>query len=94
MVAAGGAALRAGSTRWVRPDPCATCVATYDTFYRLPAMGEILSGRSRIAFPSQAEIAANLADADLAVDRWRGDWQGSDFKPGAPELIAIGGRAA
>ena len=72
----------------------ATSVATYDTFCRLPATGEILSGRSRIAFPSQAEIAANLADAGLAVDRWRGDWQGSDFKPGAPELIAIGGRAA
>lgn len=77
-------------TAWndVACDPV-TGVVTYGTFYRL-ADGRLHSSQSRIAFPSQDRIASSIDAAGLGVERWLGDWSGTPFTPGAPEIIPIG----
>jgi SAM-dependent methyltransferase len=67
-----------------------TGIVTYETHYRTSS-GDLLSAESRIAFPSQPEVAAMLAEAGLTVERWLGDWRGGAWHPAAPEIIPIGG---
>jgi ubiquinone/menaquinone biosynthesis C-methylase UbiE len=68
-------------------------IVTYATHYRT-ADGRQLSAASRIAFPPLAELAATIAAAGLAVERWMGDWTGSGLTPQSPEFIPLGGLAA
>jgi SAM-dependent methyltransferase len=68
-----------------------TSVVTYGTYYRL-AEGRVISARSRIAFPSQVEIAGLIAEAGLQVENWLGDLFGRPFEPGCREIIPVGGR--
>lgn len=67
----------------------ATGIVTYDTCYRLPN-GELLAAKSQIRFTSQEHIAALIDEAGLTVDRWLGDWQGSDYAPASKEIIPVG----
>lgn len=70
-------------------DP-ATCVATYATFYRKVATGEIFEASSKIVFVGQAEISAMIGEAGLAVDELLGDWRGAPYRPLSPEIIPVG----
>jgi SAM-dependent methyltransferase len=67
-----------------------TGIVTYETHYRTSS-GDLLSAESRIAFPTQPEVAAMLAEAGLTVERWLGDWRGGAWHAAAPEIIPIGG---
>jgi SAM-dependent methyltransferase len=69
-----------------------TRIATYETHYRFTD-GRLLSAQSRIAFPGKAEVEESLADANLVVERWMGDWTGSDWRPDSPEIIPFGCKA-
>lgn len=71
----------------------ASGVARYDTFYAL-ADGEILHAEARIAFVARDVLAAAIAEAGLAVDRWLGGWDGAPWRAASPEIIPIGRRAA
>lgn len=73
----------------VAHDP-ATGIVTYGTHYEIRATGRRLSAASRIAFPEKAELETLIAEAGLRVERWLGDWQGNDWRPGAGELIPLG----
>lgn len=73
----------------VAQDP-ATGIVAYGTHYRIVGTGEVLSARSRIAFPEREEIAALIARAGLRVERWRGDWSGAPWTPAAPEIVPLG----
>jgi len=73
----------------VARDP-ATGVVTYETHYEVLATGKRFSAASKIAFPAKDSLAALLDEAGLAVDEWLGDWRGSRFEPGDPEIIPIG----
>jgi SAM-dependent methyltransferase len=79
-------AVAAWNEAWEEPGG----IVAYATHYRIEATGEVLSGWSRIAFPPRAELAAALAAAGLAVDRWLGDWRGTPWTAAAPEIIPIG----
>ena len=68
----------------------ATGVVTYQTFYRVISSGERFSADSKICFTAPARLANLLEGAGLAVDEWLGDWQGSPFDAGSPEIIPIG----
>ncbi|WP_315924763.1 hypothetical protein [Mesorhizobium sp. SP-1A] len=68
----------------------ATGVVTYQTFYRPEAGDRVLQARSCIAFPAKEEVAAAIAEAGLAVDRWLGDWQGAPCTPASCEIIPLG----
>lgn len=70
-------------------DP-ATGIVTYGTHYEIRATGQRLSAASRIAFPEKAELDMLIAEAGLKVDRWLGDWEGSEWQPGAGEMIPLG----
>ena len=73
----------------VAQDP-ATGIVTYGTHYEIRATGKRLSAASRIAFPEKAELAALITDAGLRVERWLGDWEGTEWQDGAKELIPLG----
>jgi hypothetical protein len=66
---------------------------TYETWYRFPD-GETLVVPDTLRFPEQAELAAFLRDAGLAVTQWYGDWDRSPATPASPEIIAIARPAA
>lgn len=68
----------------------ATGIAIYDTHYETQPAGTLLSAESRIAFPQKDEIAAAIAGAGLAVERWYGDWRGGPIGPVSPEIIPLG----
>ena len=70
-------------------DP-ATGIVTYGTHYEIRATGQRLSAASRIAFPEKAELDMLITEAGLKVDRWLGDWEGSEWQPGAGEMIPLG----
>lgn len=70
-------------------DP-ATGIVTYETHYRVSQSGELFSASSQIRFTDKAVLAAMLAEAGLAVERWLGDWQGGAYHPGAREIIPVG----
>ncbi len=65
-------------------------IVTYWTHYRVAGSGELLSAESRIRFTPQADLAALLSDAGLAMDSWLGDWQGNPYSERAPDIIPIG----
>jgi SAM-dependent methyltransferase len=71
-------------------DP-ATAVAAYGTTYSIRASGESSRTEARIAFPPRTEIDELLLEADLRVEQWLGDWDGSAWNAMSPELIALGG---
>lgn len=66
-----------------------TAVVTYGTFYK-QADDRLHSSQSKIAFASQERIASLIGEAGLAVERWLGDWSGTPYAPGSPEIIPIG----
>jgi SAM-dependent methyltransferase len=68
----------------------ATGIATYQTFYEIPAMNKTLSASSQIRFIGEDRLEALIVDAGLKVDRWLGDWQGAPYQPGSREIIPIG----
>lgn len=70
-------------------DP-ATGIVTYETHYRVVASGALFSASSRIRFTDREVLAARLAEAGLAVERWLGDWRGGPFAPGSREIIPLG----
>ena len=65
-------------------------VATYWTYYEIAATGQLLTAKSKIAFPSQEEVASAIETAGLAVETWFGDWQGGACTPTAREIIPFG----
>jgi SAM-dependent methyltransferase len=67
----------------------ATGIVTYETHYRL-ADGKHFGATSQIAFPGFAVLAAEIAAAGLAVDRWYGDASGGPVGPACVDLIPLG----
>jgi SAM-dependent methyltransferase len=67
-----------------------TGIVTYQTHYRITASGRRLSASSRIRFTPRAELAGCLRVAGLAIDAWLGDWSGSAYVSGSPEIIPVG----
>ena len=65
-------------------------IVTYQTVYQLASTGRILSAHSQIRFAARSKIQELLSEAGLVVERWLGDWQGSDCGDTAKELIPIG----
>jgi SAM-dependent methyltransferase len=68
-------------------------VVSYDTVYR--ALDEAHGKRqwmstSRIRFATKSDIQQRIFDAGLSVERWLGDWQGTDWTPAAAEIIPLG----
>lgn len=76
--------------RWTTADrDAATGIVSYTTQYAL-ADGRRFSARSRIAFPTQDELADAIAAAGLAVDIWYGDAGGGPVRADCPDLIPVG----
>lgn len=73
----------------VSQDPV-TDIVSYGTYYRIDADGRELSSRSRISFPSRAELDQLMEFAGLSVEAWLGDWTGTSCEQGSPELIPLG----
>lgn len=67
-----------------------TGIATYETFYQIPATGRTLSAASQIRFIEKHRLADLIASAGLQVDQWLGDWKGSAYEAGSKEIIPIG----
>jgi SAM-dependent methyltransferase len=67
-----------------------TGIVTYETHYRVIEDGRHFTTASKIAFPSQRAISDMLDSAGLLVERWLGDWQGTEFAPGSEEIIPVG----
>ena len=70
-------------------DP-STGVVTYGTCYKMTANDRTYSSQSRIAFPTQAQIASLLPAAGLTVQQWLGNWSGVPYGPMTPEIIPVG----
>ena len=68
----------------------ATAIATYQTFYKLPAIGKTLSASSQIRFIGRDRLAELITEAGLQVDQWLGDWQGAPYEAHSKEIIPIG----
>jgi len=71
-------------------EDAATGLVTYHTHYRIAASGRWFSAASHIAFPSKHSLAGLMAETGLAVETWLGDWNGTVWGPGSPEIIPIG----
>ncbi len=69
----------------------ATHILTYSNSYRVKDTGAVYSASAKIRFTPQEELAALIEAAGLAAEVWLGDWQGNPFRPGAREIIPIGG---
>jgi ubiquinone/menaquinone biosynthesis C-methylase UbiE len=68
-----------------------TGLVGYETHYRILATGRLISATaSQLRFTPKDELACLIAAAGLAVDRWLGDWQGSDWTIRSPEIIPCG----
>ena len=52
-------------------------IATYETFYEIPAIGRTLSATSQIRFIGKDCLSALIEDAGLRVERWLGNWHAS-----------------
>jgi hypothetical protein len=63
---------------------------TYVTHYKLMASERLYSSQSKIAFPSQERLSAQIGAAGLVVQQWLGDWLGSPYCSTSPEIIPIG----
>jgi SAM-dependent methyltransferase len=74
----------------VSHDP-ATDIVAYGTYYKVDGGERVYASRSKIAFPSQAQIAFLMDGAGLVVLEWLGDWSGGSFTPTSPEIIPVGG---
>jgi ubiquinone/menaquinone biosynthesis C-methylase UbiE len=65
-------------------------IVTYETRYHVLKTGRNIQSRSQITFPTQAQLASLIADAGLDVERWFGDWNGSDWDEASKEIIPFG----
>ncbi len=63
---------------------------TYETHYIALSTGQKFSAQSDIRFTPHEKLAAMIEKAGLEVDRWLGDWSGSDLAANSPELIPLG----
>ncbi|MBD9371361.1 class I SAM-dependent methyltransferase [Rhizobium sp. ARZ01] len=68
----------------------ATGIVTYQTHYWIEKNDQHLMAESKILFTPKARVEAMLADYELSVERWAGDWQGGAWHENAPEIIPIG----
>jgi len=77
--------------RWndARIDP-ETGIVTYETHQLLPD-GKRHPAQSQIAFPTFADLVAEIATAGVRVNRWAGDAAGGPIRQGCPDFIPIGG---
>ncbi|TAG21564.1 MAG: class I SAM-dependent methyltransferase [Rhodobacterales bacterium] len=66
-----------------------TGIVTYETHYRL-GDGRHFQATSQIAFPGFAVLAAEIAVAGLAVDRWYGDPSGGVVCKACVDFIPVG----
>jgi hypothetical protein len=57
--------------------------------YRFLATGEEMESPQTIRFPTQSEVAQQLAAAGFAPEVWYGDWDGSPCSEQSPEIIVI-----
>jgi SAM-dependent methyltransferase len=64
-------------------------IVTYETHYRL-ADGRHFQASSQIAFAGLAALAAEIAAAGLAVDRWYGDPAGGPVRVACVDFIPVG----
>jgi SAM-dependent methyltransferase len=64
-------------------------IVTYGTSYRA-SDGSEWKAQSRIRFTDKQAISARIAAAGLGVDRWMGDWRGSQWTPEAKNIIPVG----
>jgi ubiquinone/menaquinone biosynthesis C-methylase UbiE len=71
-----------------------TAIATYETFYQIPATGRTLAAASQIRFIEKDRLADLIGGAGLQVDCWLGDWKGSTYEVDSKEIIPIGRLAA
>jgi SAM-dependent methyltransferase len=67
-----------------------TAIATYQTFYEIPAVGKTLSAASQIRFTGKDRLSQLIAEAGLKTDQWLGDWKGQDYRDDSKEIIPIG----
>ncbi|MEQ9814911.1 MAG: class I SAM-dependent methyltransferase [Azospirillaceae bacterium] len=67
-----------------------TGILTYVNGYRVLATGREHAAEARIRYTPQPDLAARIAEAGLAVERWLGDWQGGPYDPEAREIIPLG----
>ena len=51
--------------------------------------GDRVVAADTLRFMTRNEIAAFLKAARFDRVTWRGDWEGSPFRPDSPEIIAI-----
>ncbi|TCD16057.1 class I SAM-dependent methyltransferase [Oricola cellulosilytica] len=66
-------------------------IVTYLTLYTAVRSGRSWRASSQIRFSPKEDVAAAISAAGLHADRWMGDWNGNPFKPGAREIIPLGG---
>ena len=57
--------------------------------YRFLATGEELESPQTIRFPTQSEVALQLAAAGFTPEIWCGDWDGTPYSEQSPEIIII-----
>jgi hypothetical protein len=62
----------------------------YETHYHIAATGETLSAKSHIRFIGKDRLGQLIAQAGLRVDRWLGNWAGSDYHQASREIIPVG----
>ena len=67
----------------------ASSILTYENAYRVLRSGTFHAATAQIRYTGQADLAARIDAADLAADRWLGDWHGAPFQAGSPETIPV-----
>jgi SAM-dependent methyltransferase len=68
----------------------ASGIVTYQTVYEIASTGKILSAHAQIRFLGQSRLEDLLTEAGLVVDRWLGDWHGSEYSHASKEIIPLG----
>jgi SAM-dependent methyltransferase len=64
-------------------------LVTYETWFQFAGARDPVVVPDTLRFMDQAQVAAFLAEAGLAQVTWYGDWDGSPYGPGSPEIIAV-----
>lgn len=70
-------------------DP-ASGILSYENGYRVTATNRAVSASAQILYTSREKLEAMIGDAGLTVERWLGDWDGSDYHEKAREIIPLG----
>jgi len=63
-------------------------LVTFDTHFRF-GPDDVAVATTTLRFMEQTEVAAFLAEAGFGEVEWYGDYDGSPFKPGSPEILAV-----